>query len=187
MSLRLLHHARPPPLRDISGLSSFCLGVKPRLELIGPSRSYTRALHAGTHRASQALRSHSAFSRTSTSVIPPSIVSGSSRRLLSSRAYGSSLPKPVTSRVLGPWATLPSTEPSATLARLRSCSTHSASRSPATTISDMSPAEVDYRLPTNVKPTHYDVTVRTDISASQFDGVVTVQYVYRVFPTASCS
>ncbi|KAI0730373.1 peptidase family M1-domain-containing protein [Fomitopsis betulina] len=35
-------------------------------------------------------------------------------------------------------------------------------------------AEVDYRLPTNVKPTHYDLTVRTDILGAKFDGIVTV-------------
>ncbi|KIP07998.1 hypothetical protein PHLGIDRAFT_105051 [Phlebiopsis gigantea 11061_1 CR5-6] len=30
-----------------------------------------------------------------------------------------------------------------------------------------------YRLPTNVKPVHYDVTVRTDLKALKFDGYVT--------------
>ncbi|TFY57887.1 hypothetical protein EVJ58_g6753 [Rhodofomes roseus] len=39
----------------------------------------------------------------------------------------------------------------------------------------MSPlAEADYRLPTNVKPTHYDLTVRTDLVGGEFDGVLTV-------------
>ena len=48
----------------------------------------------------------------------------------------------------------------------------------------MAPTEVDYRLPTNVKPTHYDLTVRTDITAAKFDGIVTVQYVHCMLPTA---
>ena len=34
-----------------------------------------------------------------------------------------------------------------------------------------------YRLPTDVKPTHYDLTVRTDIVAFKFDGLVVAQYV----------
>ncbi|THH32969.1 hypothetical protein EUX98_g1220 [Antrodiella citrinella] len=32
----------------------------------------------------------------------------------------------------------------------------------------------DYRLPTNVEPTHYDITVRTDLEKLKFDGFVTV-------------
>ena len=34
-----------------------------------------------------------------------------------------------------------------------------------------------YRLPTGCKPTHYDVTVRTDLAEATFDGIVVVQYV----------
>ena len=37
-------------------------------------------------------------------------------------------------------------------------------------------AEV-YRLPTDSKPTHYDVTVRTDLAGAKFDGIVVVQCV----------
>ncbi|KAH9921040.1 leucyl aminopeptidase [Fomitopsis serialis] len=37
-----------------------------------------------------------------------------------------------------------------------------------------SSAEVDYRLPTNVKPTAYHVTVRTDLVDSKFDGIVVI-------------
>ncbi|KAH9921041.1 leucyl aminopeptidase [Fomitopsis serialis] len=37
-----------------------------------------------------------------------------------------------------------------------------------------SSAEVDYRLPTNVKPTHCDVTVRTNLVDDKFDGIVTI-------------
>ena len=29
-----------------------------------------------------------------------------------------------------------------------------------------------YRLPTNVKPTHYDVVIKTDLEASSFQGFV---------------
>jgi hypothetical protein len=32
-----------------------------------------------------------------------------------------------------------------------------------------------YRLPTNVRPTHYEVTVRTDLEKLVFDGFVRVQ------------
>jgi hypothetical protein len=32
-----------------------------------------------------------------------------------------------------------------------------------------------YRLPTNVKPTHYKVTIRTDLEKLEFDGFVRVQ------------
>lgn len=56
----------------------------------------------------------------------------------------------------------------------RSCFTHSRMSAGApTTTKDPS----EYRLPTNVKPTHYDVTVRTDLDKLKFDGFVTVQYV----------
>lgn len=37
-----------------------------------------------------------------------------------------------------------------------------------------SDAQVDYRLPTDVKPTHYDLVVRTDLKQSKFDGVVKI-------------
>ena len=32
-----------------------------------------------------------------------------------------------------------------------------------------------YRLPTNVRPRHYDLTIRTDLEALKYDGYVTVQ------------
>ncbi|KAI0029430.1 peptidase family M1-domain-containing protein [Vararia minispora EC-137] len=32
-----------------------------------------------------------------------------------------------------------------------------------------------YRLPTNVKPTHYDVTIRTDLEKEAFEGIVKIQ------------
>ncbi|CCM03911.1 uncharacterized protein FIBRA_06062 [Fibroporia radiculosa] len=34
--------------------------------------------------------------------------------------------------------------------------------------------QVDYRLPTTVRPTHYDLTIRTDLEKSRFDGFVKV-------------
>lgn len=51
-------------------------------------------------------------------------------------------------------------------------------------ISDMSSAAIardkprdEYRLPLNVKPTHYDVTIRTDLEKLTFDGFVNIEYV----------
>ncbi|KAI0637348.1 leucyl aminopeptidase [Trametes polyzona] len=38
--------------------------------------------------------------------------------------------------------------------------------------SESASAQQDYRLPTNVKPTHYDLTVWTDIANSKFEGIV---------------
>lgn len=38
-------------------------------------------------------------------------------------------------------------------------------------------AAVDYRLPKDVKPTHYDLTLRTDLKKETFEGVVDVQCV----------
>ena len=35
----------------------------------------------------------------------------------------------------------------------------------------------DYRLPTDVKPSHYDLTVWTDLENNTFEGVVHVEYV----------
>ena len=35
----------------------------------------------------------------------------------------------------------------------------------------------DYRLPTDVKPSHYDLTVWTDLENNKFEGVVHVEYV----------
>ena len=35
----------------------------------------------------------------------------------------------------------------------------------------------EYRLPVNVKPTHYDITIRTDLEKLKFDGFVVAQYV----------
>jgi len=40
------------------------------------------------------------------------------------------------------------------------------------------PVENDqYRLPTNVKPTHYDVTIKTDLEGLTFQGLVKIKYV----------
>ena len=37
--------------------------------------------------------------------------------------------------------------------------------------------ETKYRLPTNVRPTHYDVTVQTDLEKLTFSGFVKIEYV----------
>jgi hypothetical protein len=38
-------------------------------------------------------------------------------------------------------------------------------------------APEEYRLPLDVKPTHYDVTLRTDLNSLTFDGFVKIEYV----------
>ena len=35
----------------------------------------------------------------------------------------------------------------------------------------------EYRLPPNVKPSHYDLTIRTDLENQTFDGSVSVRCV----------
>lgn len=50
---------------------------------------------------------------------------------------------------------------------------------PNTTSRMSAPNKTDeYRLPTNVKPTHYDLTLRTDLEKETFEGVVDVQCVF---------
>jgi hypothetical protein len=39
----------------------------------------------------------------------------------------------------------------------------------------------DYRLPLDVRPTHYDVTIWTDLDKEIFNGFVKIEYVYRLF------
>lgn len=33
----------------------------------------------------------------------------------------------------------------------------------------------EHRLPTNVKPVHYDLTIRTDLEKLEFDGSVSIE------------
>ncbi|EPS94689.1 hypothetical protein FOMPIDRAFT_101532 [Fomitopsis schrenkii] len=40
------------------------------------------------------------------------------------------------------------------------------------------PAEMRYRLPTDITPTHYDLTVRTDLAEAKFDGIVVIHIDY---------
>ena len=47
---------------------------------------------------------------------------------------------------------------------------------PAAIIAHNKPRD-KYRLPLDVKPTHYDVTIRTDLEKLTFDGFVKVEYV----------
>lgn len=45
------------------------------------------------------------------------------------------------------------------------------------TIPTFTPGPADeYRLPKNVKPTHYDLTVKTDLEKLEFDGFVKIRY-----------
>lgn len=44
-------------------------------------------------------------------------------------------------------------------------------------VAESSLSEADYRLPTDVRPTHYDLTVCTDLVHSKFDGTVKIKYV----------
>ena len=44
-----------------------------------------------------------------------------------------------------------------------------------------------YRLPTNVKPTHYDITIKTDLENLTFDGIVKVRYALSAIPDHSSS
>ena len=37
-----------------------------------------------------------------------------------------------------------------------------------------------FRLPTDVKATHYDITIKTDLEALKFEGLVKVKYVLPV-------
>lgn len=57
---------------------------------------------------------------------------------------------------------------------IRHCYTHSRMSGPVPEATK--PAD-QYRLPTNVKPTHYDLTIRTDLQELKFDGYVTAQCV----------
>lgn len=60
----------------------------------------------------------------------------------------------------------------------RNCSTSATPRmSSASAAPNPSQPQVDYRLPTDIKPTHYDLTVRTDLKESKFDGVVKIECV----------
>ncbi|ETW82731.1 Metallo peptidase M1 [Heterobasidion irregulare TC 32-1] len=67
---------------------------------------------------------------------------------------------------------------SSTLGRVRSCFT--SANTPFAASAIMSSASKDtvprdaYRLPTDVRPTHYDLTVRTDLDKELFEGIVRV-------------
>jgi len=43
----------------------------------------------------------------------------------------------------------------------------------------------EYRLPTNVKPTHYDVTIKTDIENQLFEGFVQIEWEFSVLDQGS--
>ena len=43
----------------------------------------------------------------------------------------------------------------------------------------------DYRLPTDVAPSHYDLTVWTDLENKKFEGVVYIEYVKFPSPLVS--
>jgi len=43
----------------------------------------------------------------------------------------------------------------------------------------------EYRLPTNVKPAHYDVTIKTDIENQLFEGFVQIEWEFSVLDQGS--
>ena len=59
----------------------------------------------------------------------------------------------------------------------RPCFTHAIMAGP---VSEAPKSADQYRLPTNVKPAHYDLTIRTDLKTLKFDGYVTAQCVFRL-------
>lgn len=61
--------------------------------------------------------------------------------------------------------------------RIRTCSTHAITMTGGPTATEASKPVEEYRLPTDVKPKHYDITIRTDLEKSKFDGFVIAQYV----------
>lgn len=58
---------------------------------------------------------------------------------------------------------------------IRTCSTHTRMTGGPVPTPDPSKGYDEYRLPTDLKPTHYDVTIRTDLEKLTFDGFVKVQ------------
>ena len=50
---------------------------------------------------------------------------------------------------------------------------------------EVTKAPEEYRLPGDVKPSHYDVTIRTDLEKLKFDGFVIAQYVHYFFHLAT--
>ena len=63
---------------------------------------------------------------------------------------------------------------SAPLSRSRYCSLAHMVSPPTQKASD------EYRLPTKVKPTHYDVTIKTDIENQVFEGFVQIEWEFSV-------
>jgi len=66
-------------------------------------------------------------------------------------------------------------------ATFRSCSSLSSTSTTTQFLKQLAmtaPGDAEkYRLPTNVRPTHYDVTVKTDLEALTFQGLVKIEYV----------
>lgn len=56
----------------------------------------------------------------------------------------------------------------------RFCSTHRLVSMSGGAVSGTPTDSTQFRLPTDLKPTHYDLTVRTDLESSKFDGFVEV-------------
>lgn len=57
----------------------------------------------------------------------------------------------------------------------RFCSTHTRMTAGPVPTPDPTKSDDEFRLPTDLKPTHYDITVRTDLEKLKFDGFVKVQ------------
>jgi hypothetical protein len=56
---------------------------------------------------------------------------------------------------------------------------HAGSSPPTPTIMTDPSSPTEFRLPTDVRPTHYDLTIRTDLEKQTFDGFVIAQCVPR--------
>ena len=77
--------------------------------------------------------------------------------------------------------THPRSIPLASLPRRRSyCAFHPMALSSVGSGAAASSKPDEHRLPTNVKPEHYDLTIRTDLEKLKFDGFVVAQYVHHI-------
>jgi hypothetical protein len=58
----------------------------------------------------------------------------------------------------------------------RTCFTHAGRVSAPFNMEDISASEAEqFRLPTDVRPTHYDITIRTDLEKLSFEGFASIE------------